>query len=127
MTTLGLTTLTMGRINGDIGQTISKNTTDIYRVAAGLEDALVGSWKWDAYGQYGEADGRVTVANSRIKANWKQAIDVVANAQGVPVCRNPANGCVPFNIFGPHAGSQAAVNWVTGVQYNYSNRKQTVL
>lgn len=127
MTTLGLTTLTMGRINGDIGQPISKNTTDVYRFAAGLEGDLVGSWKWDAYGQYGEADGKVTVANSRIEANWKQAIDVVANAQGIPVCRNPANGCVPFNIFGPNAGSQAAINWVTGIQYNYSTRKQTVI
>ena len=127
MTRLGLATLTMGRINADIGQPISKNVTDIYRVAAGLEGELGGSWGWDAYGQYGKADGSVEIANSRLQARWVQAIDAISGANGVPVCRNPADGCVPFNIFGPNAGSAAAIKWVTATQYNYSVREQTVL
>ena len=125
MTAQNLTTLTMGRVETELGQPTSTNKNDIYRYAAGLDGELGHGWTWDAYLQYGKAIYHGNTYNSRLEANWKQAIDVVANAQGVPVCRNPANGCVPFNVFGVGAGSAAAAARVGGTQSIETTRDQT--
>jgi outer membrane receptor protein involved in Fe transport len=125
MTRLGLATLTMGRVSTELGQPTSVNRNDVYRYAPGLEGELRGSWSWDAYVQYGLAKYHGETSNSRIEANWRQAIDVVAGPNGVPQCRNPANGCVPVNLFGPGSISPAAAAWVTGTQYIDTDRSQT--
>jgi outer membrane receptor protein involved in Fe transport len=129
MTRLSLNTLTMGRFNNDGGQGFSHNTSQIYRWAGGLDGQLGGSWGWDAYAQYGLAHSYTMTDSSRNTAKWNFALDSVL-VNGVPTCRavtqnNPmAAGCVPFNIFGPNAASQAARNYIFGVQSGNSDQEQ---
>ena len=130
MTALGLATLQMGRLNNDrLGFSHIYNQT--YRYSGGADGALGGGWKWDVYAQFGLNHNFNLTDTSRNTAKWLYALDSVVNAQGVPVCRatlqgDPlAAGCVPFNIFGPNAASDAARAYIFGVQTSNIDTKQS--
>jgi outer membrane receptor protein involved in Fe transport len=127
MAALGLASLTMGRLNIDGGQPTTTNRNVRNRYAAGLQGELGSGWKWDAFAQYGVADTHVVTEGSRNTARWLQSLDAVAGPDGIPVCRNSANGCAPFDIFGPNAASQAARDFVFGTQSSQTRRRQTNL
>jgi outer membrane receptor protein involved in Fe transport len=138
MQNAGLTAVFVGRdgynLNGTIENLEHIRSSNLnQRIAVGLNGSLgVGNWKWDVYYQY----GRDTVdesrsGNNRIMAKYRQASDVVTNpANGQPICRstltNPANGCVPFNIFGVGSPSAAAIAYTTGVGTLNSKYEQQV-
>ncbi|EQB10684.1 TonB-dependent receptor domain-containing protein [Sphingobium lactosutens] len=109
----GVTSFSFGRISDDIGQIRIRVKNENFRIATGL-NGNVGDWKWDFYYQYGQNDYRQRQEGALINANYIQAIDAVRNANGDIVCRNPANGCVPINIFGEGSPSAAAIDFVTG-------------
>jgi outer membrane receptor protein involved in Fe transport len=81
-------------------------------------------WSWNAYYQHGEANVRQDVINNLIPDNFNSALDAIRappdNAAGIApgtiVCRStladPANGCVPLNIFGTGVASPAAIAYV---------------
>lgn len=139
--------LNVGRINDDwFGNSRIKNTNTTYRGVAGLKGDLGGSWKWDAYYQYGQntyfgtVDGNLITSRGGVTAqgNVNLAVDAVfapaSNAAGIAagtiVCRstltNPANGCKPLNIFGVGAASADAIAYVTGRQVTEQTYKQNV-
>ena len=126
-----LQTITVGRIAYDDNYAFYKLATDqrVDRIVGGLRGELGGGWKWDAYYQYGE--NRLIQKNqATINANYAAAVDAVRDASGAIVCRPGAAGadpgCVPFNIFGQNSPSQAAVNYVRGLNLNDIRTKQTV-
>ena len=128
MQAASLTAVFIGRdgfgLNGSTPEALEHVYSNNHNVRAvvGLDGVLgLGTWKWDAYYQYGRNE--VTEQRSggnRIMANYRAATDVVTNpANGQPICRttltNPTNGCVPFNIFGLGSPSSSAIAYVTGV------------
>jgi outer membrane receptor protein involved in Fe transport len=128
----GVVQVAVGRYNEDIGYTNIHISNQTARAVGGFEGDLGGGWSWDAYYQYGknrtEFDSQ---GGRRIEARWVQAIDVVTNpANGQPICRStltaPGNGCVPFNIFGPNASSQAARDYVVASTFLNTNFTQQV-
>ncbi len=129
MTALGLTTLQMGRLNNDrLG--FSHIYNQVYRYTGGANGPLGGGWSWDAYFQYGLNHNFNLTDTSRNTAKWLFALDSVLSPQGAPVCRaalagDPlAAGCVPFNIFGPNAASDAARAYIFGVQTSNIDTRQ---
>jgi outer membrane receptor protein involved in Fe transport len=131
--TPALTTLTMGRFNNDRKQPLSMNTTNVFRYAGGLDGtfgAIGKTWNWDIYAQYGINHSAPITYGSRNTDRWLFALDSVM-VNGVPQCRavtqnNPvAAGCVPFNIFGPNAASQAAIDYIRGNQWSNTDTTQT--
>jgi outer membrane receptor protein involved in Fe transport len=83
---------------------------------AGLQVRL-GEWRLDGYFQYGRTHSDIYMDNAIRLDRIYQAIDAVRDPDGSPICRStltyPGNGCVPMNIFGVGAPSQAAIDWVT--------------
>ena len=127
--------LTFGR-NGafdfgseDIDPTNAHGKSQVIRVAAGLNGTLGGSWKWDAYYQFGDSKYRVDVFNVKRIANFNLALDAVAGPNG-PICRstiaNPNNGCVPLNLFGTGNFSQAALDYSFGTPFGTQHIRQHV-
>ncbi|MBG6120219.1 outer membrane receptor protein involved in Fe transport [Sphingobium sp. JAI105] len=125
MLSFGLNAVIMGRDGYDLDGNIEniervRSANHNQRITVGLDGELgIGNWKWDAYYQYGRNTVDETRSgNNRIMAKYRQAIDVVAGPNG-PICRstltNPADGCVPFNMFGVGAPSAAALAYTTGV------------
>jgi iron complex outermembrane recepter protein len=133
MTTLNLATITVGRVAYDEGYGFYTTRTDqeTDRFVGGLRGELAGSWKWDAYYQYGE-NHFVQNNQATLNSNYTAAIDAVRLASGQIVCRSgPAliaadPGCVPFNIFGQGSPSQEAIAYVRGVGVNDVTTRQKV-
>lgn len=126
MVNAGLTELRFGTLNRDIGKLRIHNDYETYRGVLGLSADLGGSWRADAYYQYGRTNGHNYVDNETITARYNQAIDAIRDASGNIVCRNPAGGCVPLNVLGEGVASQAAIDWVTDRSERFSKIQQHV-
>lgn len=117
----GITSFPMGRSNADFSSVRIVNYNTTYRIAGGLKGDLGGGWNWDAYAQYGENRTNWQIRNMRIQQNWAFAYDAIRLPSGQIVCRNEtarAQGCVPLNLFGDHAMSQEATDYVNGTQFH---------
>jgi outer membrane receptor protein involved in Fe transport len=132
-----LTSISLGRTNFDIGITTGDVANYTGRISGGLQGTLPweGNWKWDINGGFGSNRNAIKVRNNLIGngpttvyRNMFNAVDAVVapagNAAGIAagtiVCRstltNPANGCVPINLFGFQTPSQAAKAYVQGTE-----------
>ncbi|HEX7114856.1 MAG TPA: TonB-dependent receptor [Steroidobacter sp.] len=108
-------TFDMNRNLNDLTDRIGGRTTvDLYRFVGGLEgefEAFGEQYNWDIAFNYGRSRGvseLVFINPDRLL----QAIDVVADAEGNPICADPSNGCVPLNLFGVNNFSREALEWV---------------
>lgn len=118
MVAAGETSFTMGRFNEDyavINNDNSRTTTQ----ATLQVDGSIGELAWQGYYTRGNYDQDTDFTGQRILGNFALAVDAVINpATGSPVCRaslaNSAINCVPINLFGVGAPSQAARDYVTG-------------
>jgi outer membrane receptor protein involved in Fe transport len=121
-----ITTFRYGYSTIDLG--LPQNWADrtSYRGVVSLEGRFGGSWKWDAYYQYGQTQTAVELRNTTNTARIMQAIDATRDATGKIVCRDPSNGCVPLNIFGVGVADPAAVAYVKGVATQDLTLKQQV-
>ncbi len=126
MTAANLATVTVGRLNRDMGLIHNGGDTQTHRVVAALDGTIGAGWKWDAYLQWGQTDYLQTQPNDRNNVLWLQGVDaVVAPAGNVNagrvVCRStvaaPANGCLPLNIFGDGSMDFAAMARVMGTAW----------
>jgi iron complex outermembrane receptor protein len=121
MTTRGISSIRVGVKHNDIltppdgpnGYQVNGKTR---RVSAGFDWQLGDDWSLDGYATYGDNHGQNFAPNQRNFANVAQAQDAILGANGAIVCRNPANGCVPINIFGVGSPSPAALNFITSDQ-----------
>lgn len=119
-----LTTIRVGRLNPETGINTNTSRNHYYRAGAGLKGSFSDVWTWELGANYTYALAQNTGAFNRKQANWTNALDAVIGPNGTPICRstltNPSNGCVPANVFGEGAVSQAAVAYVTGTSFQRS-------
>ncbi|WP_269714980.1 TonB-dependent receptor plug domain-containing protein [Caulobacter sp. NIBR2454] len=132
MTSLGLTSFTMGTSNIDMpasGSAISRETERYVVGGKGDFSALGLDFAWDAYYQHGETKTHEQLTPTWNTARLTLATDAVLS-NGQIVCRstitNPTNGCVPLNRFGVGVASQAALNYVLGTPLRDQVFKQDV-
>jgi iron complex outermembrane recepter protein len=104
----------------DLPSEVTKQTSQSYNAMIGTDGKFGGSWGWNAYYVHGQSnfiDDSTEVENTKFYA----ALNAVVGPNGQPVCdvtlTNPGlyPGCVPLDVFGVGAPSQAAVNYVTGL------------
>ncbi len=137
----------------DLGPNIDKTIGETYRVVVGAEGELDNGWKYEISVNYGKSEREVQDRNRVIVDRWFAAIDVVADANGNPICRsdvdntpppttpfgiptfnpgfftfNPGDGqCKPANILGGRGAiSQEAIDFITTTVINKSELEQTV-
>ena len=125
--------LVMSRMNFDFGNRGERHDRDTYRVVAGFDGEFQNGWHYEVAANYGRLDTRMRSLNNLISFDLEGnedgfllAIDAVRNADGDIVCgvnadADPSNDrtdCVPINVFGPGAPSQAALDFVnmTGIR-----------
>lgn len=61
---------------------------------------------FDVYGQYGEVDAEIELADVLL-SRYFQALDATTDEDSNPVCRDPANDCVPLNPFNRGGSAEA--------------------
>lgn len=130
----GQTSFKFGTFNGDLG--IQHPITDrkVSRMVLGADgkfDMFGSRWTWDGYASYGFSQQHVVSGNTITLANYQRAIDAVRASDGSIVCRstltNPANGCVPLNLFGLGVASQDAIDYVIANPYSHARLDQKVV
>lgn len=93
-------TTTLNRRTPEVGSRISEYQTTIFDMRLGLRGAITSTIDWDVSGAYGESENIQTIQNYTLQSRFRQAA-LVNGTLANPVCQNPANGCVPVNLFGP--------------------------
>lgn len=129
MAALDVTSFNLGTSNADLPAFAHNNTRTFRRFVVGAEGAisvLETEWAWNAYYQRSTTDVSAHIPGDMISARYTQAIDAVRNAAGQIVCRNPSNGCVPYNPFGIGVNAPAAIAFVTGTGYSFTELAQDV-
>lgn len=119
MTAAGATTLVMGRFNNDINYPHIDFERKTTQATVAFDGYTGDDWRWSAYYSHGEAEQNFDTPGFILAREWSQAVDsVIDPVSGNAVCRvtltNAASGCVPINLFGEGAPSQAAIDYVTG-------------
>ena len=130
----------IGRLNRDFGPTLYDVHSNTWRALGGFEGSF-GGLTVDGYYSHSESRIRTAIENNLIYSRFAAALDAVRAPDGSIVCRaqpagqpstvpgSPAVGsptCVPLNIFGAGAPSQAAVDYVTGSSISYLRYKQDI-
>ncbi|TPE60552.1 TonB-dependent receptor [Sandaracinobacter neustonicus] len=103
-----ITSFTMGRSLEDYARGYFKQDVWAWQAIGGLTGEIKNSWNYDFSFSYGKSRNKTVFMDARITAGWREAVDAIDNpaTPGVvdPICRstltNPANGCIPLNLFG---------------------------
>lgn len=132
----GLTSFTLGKGFDDIGPADIRITNNMYRAVGSVQYDIGGSWKVDAYYQFGRNDFRSDTTNGTITSRLLKAVDAVRSG-GQIVCRvnadastaNDDPACVPLNPFGYANGSTfaAAKAYVTANGYQTNRTTEHVV
>ncbi len=85
------------------GPRISDYQATVFDYRIGARGAITDTIDWDVTGAYGESEQVQVIKNYTLLSRFNQGA-LVNGTLANPVCENPANGCVPVNLFGP-AGS----------------------
>jgi outer membrane receptor protein involved in Fe transport len=119
MTALNQTSFKFGRAGDlDYGGNKAIDQENILKSFTTGIKAELGDWKLDGYYQYGRTTSNIDMDGAIRLDRVYQAIDAVKDPMsGQIVCRStlmyPGNGCVPMDVFGVGAPSQAAIDWIT--------------
>jgi outer membrane receptor protein involved in Fe transport len=137
----GLTSITVGRYETQLGGYQLLATNQVNRGTVGLKGSIFGDWNWDVYYEQGETKGHQVVKTNIFEGNYLASTYVVTGADGQPQCGPLASnpnmtaaraaqvlpGCVPFNIFGRESPSDAALAYIKYRSNNATQYKQRVV
>jgi iron complex outermembrane receptor protein len=103
-----------------------------FRGVVGIKGSFLDdNWNYDVSGQYGTVLFSETYQNDFSRVRVANALDVIADANGQPVCRSVVNGsdpnCVPWNIWDPNGVTPGAVNYLATPGFQRGNTTQTVV
>lgn len=110
----------INRNNTDFGTRNDDITRETWRFVAGFEGDIASNTRYDVSFTYGRFESSLAAQNQIIYQNTRNAVDAVRNGSGQIVCRinadadttNDDAACVPINIFGFGAPSQAALDYI---------------
>lgn len=137
-----------GRDMTNVQTARNETQNETWRVVAGLEGDLGGSWGWDAYYSHGVNDNDQALSHNVVGTLLGYALDAVETADGivcgitVPGRVNPRTGlpysptdlanaaaagpCTPLNLFGVGNAEQAAIDYAFRTLNEFSTYKQDV-
>ncbi len=118
----GLSSVSFGRWNGDLGQVKTDISTRTTRAVAGAEGSLGSNWTFDASYEYGRTRYVALLKNMRQSAKFKEALDAVVDpSTGNIVCRialtDPTTSCLPFNPFGVSNFDPDSLSYFMGTEW----------
>jgi outer membrane receptor protein involved in Fe transport len=127
----GQTSFYMGRFNSDLSYPYIDFERKVTQGTLALDGKIGSNLRWSAYYSHGDYRNNIDTPGFLLTQQFANAVDSVINpATGQAVCRialsNPGTNCVPINLFGLGAPSQAAIDYVTGTPSMRSTTKLDV-
>jgi iron complex outermembrane recepter protein len=113
----------------ELGALIDQTEREMQQIVFGVRGEITDNIRYDLAYVNGLNNETLTRNGWGSDIRFRQATNVTT-VNGQAACVNPANGCVPYNLFGPEAASAAAVAWIygdTGELFNKRKRKQEVI
>lgn len=115
----GYTTLSIGRRISEGPTRNADYDRDAYRFVGGLRgdigslsEGFMSDLQWDAYYSYAKSKNVLTTTGNIVASRYAQGVTTRFDDNGNLVCVNPANGCVPLNIFGPNISAEG-IDFIT--------------
>lgn len=97
----------------ETGGRIEKFQNNVYFGIAGVRGDIAPSVHYDVFAQYGVTTRHEDLLNDLDYNKTEQAVNATTGPGGTPVCANPANGCVPLNLFTTTPISSAALSFIS--------------
>jgi len=127
-----ITSFQFGTYNGQFPRSISvapeRDTTRVVVGAKGEFAMLGGDWSWDTYYQHSKNDSFLQISDMILRRRYQEAIDVITGPDGQPRCRSATAvgaGCIPMNVLGNIAPSDAAWRYVTNGRGPFQDSRQS--
>jgi outer membrane receptor protein involved in Fe transport len=117
-------TLSLGRRFEELGPRRQSFENNAFQLTTGVRGDISENWAWDVYWSYGEGE------QTRTRDDWGSLsrLQQALRATNPNTCTNTANGCVPFNIFGPLGSiTQPMLNFVNLDAITRTNVDQMVV
>lgn len=119
------------RRNVEGGPRISDLQHTAFRTVIGSRGELGKAWSYDAYYQYGRTNYKQVYFNEFSAARLRNALDVVTDGSGNPICRATLNGtdpnCVPYDIFSGNPITQEQVDYLSATGIITGQTSQQIL
>jgi iron complex outermembrane recepter protein len=131
MAAAGQTSFRMGRFNSDLSYSSIDFQRKTTQATLALDGRFGNDWRWSAYYSHGEFEEDFRTPGFLLTREYANAVDsVISPTTGQPVCRvaltDAASNCVPIDLFGLGAPSQAAIDYVTGTPSSHARTKLDV-
>lgn len=113
------TTFSAFRFNIDFAGRGEEHERETWSLTGGVRGDFWDGWRYEVAATYGELDTYYETKGNLLRAKYANAIDATRNSAGQIVCRinadtsttNDDPACVPVNLFGHGAPSQAALDY----------------
>jgi iron complex outermembrane recepter protein len=112
MTANQIASFNLGENYTNLGVPVETSDTRLFSISAGFRWDIGYSWVADLHYSHGINNVDQQYPNQFNLVNAAQAANAVAGPNGSIVCANPANGCVPFNVFGQGGMSPASLAFI---------------
>ena len=117
--------------NVEGGPRVSTYENNSWRAIFGFRGDINDDFAFDIFGQFSATEGMRISQNDLNFNRVQQALYVVDDGSGNPVCRDTTGGCVPWNIFTRNADGSTAVTdeaaaFIAGVGIVTGDTEQTV-
>ena len=113
------------------GPRVSTYENSSWRAIFGFRGDINDDFSFDIFGQFSATEGTRISQNDLNYNRVQQALFIVDDGNGNPVCRDSSGGCVPWNIFERNADGTTAVTdeaaaFIAGVGIVTGETEQTV-
>ena len=113
------------------GPRVSTYENSSWRAIFGFRGDINDDFAFDIFGQFSATEGTRISQNDLNYNRVQQALYIVDDGNGNPVCRDSSGGCVPWNIFERNADGSTAVTdeaaaFIAGVGIVTGETEQTV-
>ena len=117
--------------NVEGGPRVSTYENSSWRAIFGFRGDINDDFAFDIFGQFSATEGTRISQNDLNYVRVQQALFIVDDGNGNPVCRDSSGGCVPWNIFERNADGSTAVTdeaaaFIAGVGIVTGETEQTV-
>jgi iron complex outermembrane receptor protein len=117
--------------NVEGGPRVSTYENSTWRAIFGFRGDINENFAFDIFGQFSATEGTRISQNDLNFNRVQQALFVVDDGNGNPVCRDSSGGCVPWNIFSRNADGSTGVTdeaaaFIAGVGIVTGETEQTV-